>query len=223
MAFDPVCRWLMSAVLPPEPPRRWFLHRCADDVASPPPPSVSPSRLRRMPHCCWNVPEPQKVQLDPVRKHVSSAALSSGRYPCSSLLANADFGLAQLVTDGLKREPSFLVYVLASGAHRNALSKDWFLSRSMPCLFSPSVLLWLRPDAATITAVNLALQRLSAGPFHSIPSALLRRGSACGLKIDVDGIQLASKAAHSCCFRMRCFVSRHGAHKSCKRLRWQNP
>ena len=97
------------------------------------------------------------------------------------------------------------------------------LSRSMPCLFSPSLLLWLNPDAATITAVNLALQRLSAGPFHSIPSALLRRGSACGLKIDVDGIQLASKAAHSCCFRMRCFVSRHGAHKSCKRLRWQNP
>ena len=45
-----------------------------------------------------------------------------------------NFGPAQLVTDGLKRETSFLVYVLASAAHRNALSKGWFLSRSMPCL-----------------------------------------------------------------------------------------
>ena len=51
------------------------------------------------------------------------------------------------------------------------------------------------PDAATILAENLALQRLSAGPFHAIPSALLRRGSSCGLKIDVDDIQLMSNAA----------------------------
>ena len=159
------------------------------------------------------------VQLDPVQ-HVSSAALSSGRHPCSSLLANADFGLAQLVTDGVKRETSFLVYVLASAALHNALSKDWFLSRSMPCLSSPSLVLWLNPDAATITAVNLALQRLSAGLFHSIPSALLRRGSACGLKIDVDGIHSTCEqgCSSSCCFPIRCSISRHGAHKSCKRL-----
>ena len=71
----------------------------------------------------------------------------------------------------------------------------FFQDRCLVCPHLHSVL-WLNPDAATITAVNLALQRLSAGPFHSIPSALLRRGSACGLKIDVDGIQLASKAAH---------------------------
>ena len=51
------------------------------------------------------------------------------------------------------------------------------------------------PDAATTAAERVALQRLSAGPFHSIPSALLQRGSACGLKIDVDGVQLRSKAA----------------------------
>ena len=51
------------------------------------------------------------------------------------------------------------------------------------------------PDAATTAAEHVALQRLSEGPFHSIPSALLQRGSACGLKIDVDGVQLTSKAA----------------------------
>ena len=52
------------------------------------------------------------------------------------------------------------------------------------------------PDPATIAAENLALQRPSAGPLHhSIPSALHRRGSACGLKIVVDGIQLTSKAS----------------------------
>ena len=37
MAFDPVYRWLMSVVLPPEPHRPWFLRRCAcacaDDFA----------------------------------------------------------------------------------------------------------------------------------------------------------------------------------------------
>ena len=52
-----------------------------------------------------------------------------------------------------------------------------------------------QPDESSIMAEDLALQRLSAGPFHSVPSALLRRGSACGLKIDVDDIQLMSKAA----------------------------
>ena len=51
------------------------------------------------------------------------------------------------------------------------------------------------PDAATIAAETLALERLSARPFHSMPSALLRRGSACGLKVEVDGVQLTSKAA----------------------------
>ena len=45
------------------------------------------------------------------------------------------------------------------------------------------------------TVENLALQRHSAGTFHALPSAMHRRRSACGLKIDVDGIQLTSKAA----------------------------
>ena len=37
MALDPVHRWLMSAVLPPEPYQPWFFQRCAcayaDDFA----------------------------------------------------------------------------------------------------------------------------------------------------------------------------------------------
>ena len=45
------------------------------------------------------------------------------------------------------------------------------------------------PDAATIAAETLALQRLAGGPFHSLPSALLRRAKA------VDGILSTSKAA----------------------------
>ena len=92
-------------------------------------------------------------------------------------------GLAQLVTDGLRRAPHVLECARASAPPRRVWSKDLSLSRYMPRLY-----------AATI-AENLALQRLSAGPFHSIPSALLRRGSACGLKIDADGIQLTTKAA----------------------------
>ena len=49
------------------------------------------------------------------------------------------------------------------------------------------------PDTATITVENLALHRLSAGPLHSIPSAQ-RRGTAVGLKVDVDGTELTTKA-----------------------------
>ena len=33
MAFDPAYRLLMSAVLPPEPPRPWFPQRCAGACA----------------------------------------------------------------------------------------------------------------------------------------------------------------------------------------------
>ena len=50
-------------------------------------------------------------------------------------------------------------------------------------------------DKDTISAETTALQKLSAGPFHALPSAMLLRGSTYGLKIDVDGIQLTRKAA----------------------------
>ena len=89
-------------------------------------------------------------------------------------------GLEKLVTDGLKRERNSLVYVLASAAPRKAWSKPVFFK-----IYALSVLSFIgsvaEPDTATITAENLPQQRLSAGPFHSIPSALLRRGSAFGL------------------------------------------
>ena len=51
------------------------------------------------------------------------------------------------------------------------------------------------PDTDTISAENVALQRLSAGPFHALPSALLRGRSTGALKIDVYCIQLTSTAA----------------------------
>ena len=66
-------------------------------------------------------------------------------------------------------------------------------------IFALSVLTFMgsvaEPDNATIAAENMALQRLSAGPSHALLAALLWRRSTCGLKIDVDGIQLTSKAA----------------------------
>ena len=101
-------------------------------------------------------------------------------------------GLARPITDGLEL---VLEWVRASAPPHKVWSKDSFLSRSMPCLSSPS-LVWFvaEPDTATTVAENRALQRLSAGPFHTSLSALLRRRSARGLKIDVDGIQLWRKA-----------------------------
>ena len=51
------------------------------------------------------------------------------------------------------------------------------------------------PDKEAISAEATDLQKHSTSPFHALPSAMLQRGSACGLKIDADGIQLTSNAA----------------------------
>ena len=63
-AFDPVFRWLMSAVLPPEPHQPGFLERCActyaDDFA------LATASLRVSLHYCAFVPQPQKVPLDSI-------------------------------------------------------------------------------------------------------------------------------------------------------------
>ena len=75
-----------------------------------------------------------------------------------------------------------MVCVHVSAHHRRALSKGSSLSRYMPCLSSSFIGSVAEPDAATIAAETLALQWLSPGHFHSLPSALLQRGSACGLK-----------------------------------------
>ena len=65
--------------------------------------------------------------------------------------------------------------------------------------FALSVLTFIgsvaEPYKAAIAAENVALQKLSAGPLHTLPAALLRRRSTCGLNIDVDCIQVTSKAA----------------------------
>ena len=68
-------------------------------------------------------------------------------------------------------------------------------------IYALSLLSFIRsvaePDAASIVVETLALQRLSAGLFHSLPSAQLwcSSASASGLKIYVYGIQLTSKTA----------------------------
>ena len=82
---------------------------------------------------------------------------------------------------------------------RICASSQSLVQRLVPFkIYASSVLSFVgsvaEPDTATTVAENRALQRLSAGPFHASLSALLRRRSACGLKIDVDGIQLTSKA-----------------------------
>ena len=65
--------------------------------------------------------------------------------------------------------------------------------------FALSVLTFIgsvaEPYKAAIAAENIALQKLSAGPLHTLPAGLLRRRSTCGLNIDVDCIQVTSKAA----------------------------
>ena len=88
-----------------------------------------------------------------------------------------------------------LLFLHASAPLRRAWSKDSSLSRFMPSLSSPllgkSLNLTQQPQRPNVWRFKGFRQ----APFHSIPSALLQRGSACGLKIDVDGVQLRSKAA----------------------------
>ena len=92
---------------------------------------------------------------------------------------------------------------------RRALFKDFSFD-----IHALSVLTFVgsmaEPDKETISVETAALQRLWAGPLYALPSAMFRRGSTCGLKIDVDGVQLTSKAAR---FRV--------ASRSCCRLEWR--
>ena len=78
------------------------------------------------------------------------------------------------------------------------LLRAWCRGSSLCKIYALSVLAYVgsvsEPDEGPITAEILALQRLSAGTF-SRTSSLLRRGSSCGLKIDVDSIQLTCKTA----------------------------
>ena len=74
----------------------------------------------------------------------------------------------------VQRRPSFIIYALSVLAFVGSVCE---------------------PDKETVTAENLALQRLSAGPLHALLAAWLRRRIPCGFKIDVDDIQLTSKAA----------------------------
>ena len=65
---------------------------------------------------------------------------------------------------------------------------------------SLSFILLLSPIQLPLRLRILRFKVSSAGPFHSIPSALLRRGSAFGLTVDVGGVELTSKAGlFSCC------------------------
>ena len=61
--------------------------------------------------------------------------------------------------------------------------------------YALSVLDFALSVSETITAEKSARLWLSAGPFHALPSSMLRRGSTCTIKNDVDGIPLTSNAA----------------------------
>ena len=211
MAFDPVYSWLMSAVLPPEPHRPWFLHRCAcayaDDFALAAAslgeslPTVADafttietvtSRSLNHKKCHWiqygNLAIPQFSEwvgtLVPVFRQMQIK--DHARY------LGVEIGPGAAAHRWTKARNTFV----GVGARIRAFSQSLAQRLVSFKIYALSVLSFVgsvaEPEAATIAAENLALQRLSAGPFHSIP---LRRKSTCGLTIDVDGIQLTSKAA----------------------------
>ena len=202
MAFDPVSP---PAVLPLEPQRPWFLQRCAcayaHDFA------LATASLRKsLPTAFATIDIVTGTPLTAKSEIGSSTGTwlscnfpigSAPTFPPSIFCRSATMlgilasrlGPAQTTTDGSKPEMSSLVSVLAFAALRLVSFKIYSLS---VLAFVGSV---AEPETATIAAENLALQRLKAGPFHALLAALLRLGNTHGLKIDVDGIQLTSKAS----------------------------
>ena len=129
-------------------------------------------------------------------------------------------GLEKLVADGLFRETNSFVYVLASAAPRKALSKDPSLSRFMLCLSSLSLVLLLNPIQLPLRLRILRFKGFrQALSTPSRPHYCSDEEVQSGLKIDVDGMELTSKAGR---FRVAspipCIVSRNDAHRNCKRL-----
>ena len=86
--------------------------------------------------------------------------------------------------------------VRASAPPRRALSKDLSLSRFCALSVLSFVGCVAEFDTATIASENQALHRLFSRPIslHPMCTAPARK-CICGLKIEVDGIQLTSKAA----------------------------
>ena len=229
MAFVPVYRWLRSAALPPELHRPWFVQRCAcayaDDVALAPirPLCVSPSRQWQMlsrlfilsqvwpsntKKCHWT--QYRNLSIPQLSEWVGTHGMQINDH---AKYLGIEIGPSAANHRWTKARNKF-VGVCA----RVRTSSQGLVQRLVSFkIFALSVLsnigLAAEPDAASVAAETLALQRLSAGSFHSLPSALLRRGSVCGLL-------LTSKAAR---FRVCQFVHWHGTHPCCKRPRWQNP
>ena len=105
-----------------------------------------------------------------------------------------EWSLAQplLHTDGLKQETNSILHAPAS---LQSLVQRLVSFK----IYAPSVVAFVgsvsEPDKETITAENLALQKLSTGPFHALPTSMLRQKKICGLKIEADGVHVTSKAA----------------------------
>ena len=120
LAFDPDYRWLMPAVLPPEPHRPWFLQRCAcayvDDFA------LATASLREslptIADACSTIDTVTGMSLNHKKCHwiqyrnlATSAAFSRSQHPCPQSSGKrrsrtmpsswaSKSGLMQLITDG---------------------------------------------------------------------------------------------------------------------------
>ena len=210
-SFDSVFRWLLSCAFPPEPCRPWFLEQCAcayaDDFA------LATASLREalpiVATAFATIDQVTGMSLDYQKSHWIHYGNMTGTQFVEWVGTHfPDFQPVQ-ISDHAK----YLCVVIGPGtpAHRCSKAKNTvhvacslirassqsLVSRVVSFkIYALSVLgfvgLVCEPDKETVTAEHLALQRLSAGRFDALPPAMLRRGSTCGLKIDVDGIQLTS-------------------------------
>ena len=109
-----------------------------------------------------------------------------------------NLGLARPVKDGLKQETDLLGCVRASAHPRIVWSKDWSLSRSMPCPSSLSLSLSLNLTQQPSQRKIGRSEDFRQAPFTQSHLHCFDEDLHARLKIDVDGVQITSKAARFC-------------------------
>ena len=157
MAVGPVCRWLISAILPPEPHRPWFLQRCAcadaDEFA------LTTASLRESLPIVANAFTTIDTFTGMSLNHKSVIGFKmririfyssrTGSAPMSQSFGNCrsrvmpctwalKFYLAQLVSDKPRQGTNLLECARASAPPRRVWSKDSSSSALMLCLASLS-------------------------------------------------------------------------------------
>ena len=195
MAFDPVFRRLETDVLPPEPHRPWFVQRsacaCADDLAldtaslleSLPVVADAFVTIDQVTGMSLNYQKCHWIQYGTLTRRQQSEWVGS-HVPVFRRMQIEDHAKYLVVVIG--PDADALRWMKARNKFIEACARIRASSQSMVQRFVSFNVYALsilsitgsvdEPDKETIVADMFSLQRPSAGAFHALPSAMLRRG-----------------------------------------------